>query len=69
MIDFNHIRSLSKNSNLLNDMLYYLKDRKDVIAISETRPNSYSVSNTDLINYNFLYNDSPTAAGSAIIYN
>ena len=50
-------------------MLYYLNDRKDVIATSETRPNSYSVSNTDLINYNFLYNDSPTAAGNAIIYN
>lgn len=49
-------------------MLYCLNDKSDVIAISETRLNSYSVSNIDLINYNFFHNDSPTATCGAGIY-
>jgi len=63
-----NIRSLSKNLNLLNDMLCCLNDSPDIIAISETRLNNNSVSNIDLVNYNFFHNDSPTTAGGAGIY-
>ena len=63
-----NIRSLTKNLTLLNDMLYFLDSRPDVMAITETRLSSNSVSNFDISNYNFLHTDSPTPAGGAAIY-
>ena len=43
-----NIRSLTKNLTLLNDMLYFLDSRPDVMAITETRLSSNSVSNLDI---------------------
>ena len=46
-----NIRSLAKNLTLLNDMLYSLDSSPDIIAVTETRLNSNSISNVALINY------------------
>ena len=58
-----NIRSLRKNLDLLNDMLYSLDSGLDVIAISETWLNPNSISNTELLNYNLTHVDSPNLAG------
>ena len=63
-----NIRSLPKNLTLLNDMLYSIDSRPDIIAVTETRLNSNSISNIDLPNYNFFHVDSPTLAGGTAIY-
>mgnify|MGYP000618669845 FL=1 len=63
-----NIRSLTKNLTLLNDMLYFLDSRPDVMPITETRLSANSVSNLDISNYNFFHTDSPTPAGGAAIY-
>ena len=63
-----NIRSLTKNLTLLNDMLYFLDSKPDVMAITETRLSSNSVTNLDISNYNFFHTDSPTPAGGAAIY-
>ena len=63
-----NIRSLTKNLDLLNDMLYSLDSGLDVIAISETRLNPNSISNTGLLSCNLFHVDSPTLAGGVAIY-
>ena len=40
----------------------------DAIAISETKLNSTSSSNIDILNYHFFHNDSPSMAGGVGIY-
>lgn len=67
MFHFN-IRSLSKNISLLNDFLYSLDKKPDILGITETRLNENSVTNTSLPGYHFFHNDSPTAAGGTAIY-
>ena len=44
-----NIRSLTKNLDLLTDMLYSLDSGLDVMAITETRLNPNSISNTEAI--------------------
>ena len=63
-----NIRSLPKNLPLLNELLDTLNKPIDLIAITETKLNSKSVDNIDLINCDFFHNDSPTNAGGAGIY-
>ena len=63
-----NIRSLSKNFTLLIDMLYSIYSWPEIIAVTETRLNSNSISNVDLPNYNFFHVDSPTLAGGTAIY-
>ena len=49
-------------------MLYFLDSKPGVIAITETRLSSNSISTLDIPNYNFFHTDSPTPAGGAAIY-
>ena len=63
-----NIRSLTKNLTLLNDMLYSLDCRPDIIAITETQLNPNSTSNVDLSNYHLFHPDSPTLAGGTALY-
>ena len=49
-------------------MLHSIDSRPKVIAVTETRLNSNSISNVDLPNYNFFHADSPTLAGGTAIY-
>ena len=63
-----HIRSLTKNLTPLNDVLYSLDSRPDIVAVTETTLSSNSISNLDIPNYNFFRTDSPTRAGGAAIY-
>lgn len=63
-----NIRSLRKNLPLLNKLLDTLHKPIDIIAISETKLNTKSVDNIDLINYNFFHYDSVTNAGGVGIY-
>jgi len=63
-----NIRSLTKNLSLLNDMLYSLDSGFDFIAITETRLNPNSISNTELLKYNLFHVDSPTLAGGVAVY-
>ena len=63
-----NIRSLQKNLALLEDFLYSLDKRPEIIAITETRLNVNSVCNVDVLNYELYHTDSPTLAGGAAIY-
>ena len=63
-----NIRSLTKNLTLSNDVLYSLDSTPDIVAITETRLSSNSISNLDIPKYNFFHTDSPTPAGGAAIY-
>ena len=63
-----NVRSLPKNLVLLEDFLYSLDKRPEILAITETRLNENSVCNVDLLNYDFYHTDSPTLAGGAAIY-
>ena len=49
-------------------MLCSLDSGFDVIAITETRLNPNSISNTELLNYNLFHVDSPTLAAGVTIY-
>ena len=67
MFHFN-IKSLQKNLALLEDFLYSLDKRPEILAITETRLNANSVCNVDLLDYELYHTDSPTLAGGAAIY-
>ena len=49
MFHFN-VRSLQKKLALLEDFLYSLDKRPEILAITETRLNANSVCNVDLLN-------------------
>ena len=63
-----NMRSLQKNLALLEDFLYSLDKRPEILAITETRLNANSVCNVDLLNYELYYTDSPTSPGGSAIY-
>ena len=63
-----NIRSLTKNLSILEDWLYSLGKKPDILAISETKLNSRSIINIDIPQYNFFHTDSETAAGGAALY-
>lgn len=63
-----NIRSLWKNLPILEDWLYSLEKKPDIIAISETKLNSRSVINIDIPQYHFFHTDSETAARGAALY-
>ena len=55
-----NIRSLSKNLNLLKDLLCSLDSKLDILRIKETKVN--------IKGYNFFHTDLPTNAGGAALY-
>ena len=63
-----NMRSLQKNLALLEDFLYSLDKRPEILAITETRLNANSVCNVDLLNYELYHTDSPTSAGGSAIH-
>ena len=63
-----NIGSLTKNLTLLNDVLYSLDSRPDIVAITDTISSSNPISNLDIPKYNFFHTDSPTRVGGAAIY-
>ena len=63
-----NMRSLQKNLALLEDFLYSLDKRPEILAITETRLNANSVCNVDLLNYELYHTNSPTSAGGSAIY-
>ena len=63
-----NIRSLPKNLPILEDWLYSLEKKPDILAISETKLNNRSIINIDIPQYNFFHTDSETAAGGAALY-
>ena len=63
-----NIRSLPKNLTLLNDVIYTLSSKPDVIAITETKLNVNTIHNIDIPGYNFYHVNSATPAGGAGIY-
>ena len=63
-----NIRGLPKNLPILEDWLYSLEKKPDILAISETKLNSKSIINIDIPQYHFFHTDSETAAGGAALY-
>ena len=57
-------KTLDKIEEFLNDKTRF----PDAIAISETKLNSNSSSNNNILHYNFLHNDSPTNASGVGFY-
>ena len=50
-----NIRGLTKNLTLSNDVLCSLDSRPDIVAITETRLRSNSISNLDIPKYIFFF--------------
>jgi exonuclease III len=63
-----NIRSLPKNLNILEDILYSLEYTPNILGITETKLNEESCSNVDIKNYNFFHTNSKTNAGGATLY-
>ena len=63
-----NIRSLCKNLNLLEELLYSLDSKLDILGITETKLGEKSISNVNIKGYNFFHMDSPTNAGGAALY-
>ena len=63
-----NMRSLQKNLALLEDFIYSLDKRPEILAITETKLNANSVCNVDLLNCELYHTDSPTSAGGSAIY-
>ena len=57
-----NIRSLSKNLNLLEELLCSLDSKLDILGITETKLGEKSISNVNIRvkGYNFFHTDSPT---------
>ena len=63
-----NIRSLSKNLNLLEELLCSLDFKLDILGITETKLSEKSLSNVNIEGYNFFHTDSLTNAGGAALY-
>ena len=53
---------------MLEDFIYFLDKRPEILAITETRLNANSVCNVDLLNCELYHTDSPTSPGGSAIY-
>ena len=63
-----NIRSLSKNLNLLEELLCSFDSKLDILGITETKLAEKSISNVNIKGYNFFHTDSLTNAGGAALY-
>ena len=63
-----NIRSLPKNSCLLNDILLTVKESHSLITISETRLSDDDVNNISIPGYEFISKASKTNAGGVAMY-
>ena len=61
-------RSLPKNINLIEELLYSINNKPDVIAISETKLNENNENSIFLRGYNFVHVNSPTNAGGVGLF-
>ncbi len=59
-----NIRSLPKNLNLLEELIYSLDVKPDILAVSETKLNDKTV----IRQYQFFHTDSKTAGGGTGLY-
>ena len=67
VIHFN-VRSLVKNTHLLEELLIDLDQCPSILAISETKLNDDKVSQAMISNYNFFFSNSNTNAGGVGLY-
>ena len=63
-----NVRSLSKNLNLLEELLCSLDSKLDILGITETKLGEKCICNVNIKGYNFFHTDSPTNAGGADLY-
>ena len=52
---YSNIRSLSKNLNLLEELLCSLDSKLDILGITETKLGEKSISNVNIKSYNFFF--------------
>ena len=63
-----NIRHSPKNLVKLEDFLYPLNKRPEILAVTETRLNKNSVCNVELLRYEHYHTDSPASACGAALY-
>ena len=63
-----NIRSLSKNLNLLEELLCSLDSKLDILGIAETKLGEKCICSVTIKGYNFFHTDSPTNEGGAALY-
>ena len=63
-----NIRSLPKKLSLLNEFLHSVNHKPDILAINETRVSAPTVTNVDILNYDFFHTNSPTQADGFGLY-
>ena len=62
------IRSLPKNLSLLSKFLHSANRKPDILAVTETRLSTRTVTNVDIVIYDFFHTNSPTQAGGSGLY-
>ena len=60
-----NVRSLPKNLSPLSEFLYSANRKPDILAITETRLSTRTVTNVDIPNYDLFHTNSPTQAGGS----
>lgn len=63
-----NIRSLRKHLSLLNKFLYSVNHECDILAITGKRLSTRTVTNVDILNYDFFHTSSPTQASGSGLY-
>ena len=63
-----NIRSLRKNLSLLNKFLQSVNHKPYILAITGKRLSKRTVTNVDILNYDFFHTSSPTQAGGSGLY-
>lgn len=63
-----NIRSLLKNFFILEDWLYFLEKKFDILVILEIKLNSKFIINIDIFQYYFFYIDFEIVVGGVVFY-
>ena len=63
-----NIRSLPKHLSLLNEFLHSVNRKPDILAITETRLSNRTVTNVDILNYDFFHTNPPKQTSGSGLY-
>ena len=63
-----NIRSLPKHLSLLNEFLHCVNRKPDILAITETRLSDRTVTNIDILNYDFFHTNPLKQTSSSGLY-
>ena len=63
-----NIRSIPKHLSLVNEFLHSVNRKPDILAITETRLSNRTVTNVDILNYDFFHTNPPKQTSGSGLY-